>query len=110
MPNKLAGQRIMKSREKQHYTREALAERIGISDKYLYEIETGSRGFSAEILCRLSNALSVSCDYIIMGEEKEHRGMENLISALEMVEPKYRSRMREILRILCEMCASIRIQ
>ncbi len=70
MPNKLAGQRIREMREVQSYAREALAEKTGISDKFLYEVETGKKGFSADVLCRLSEALSVSCDYIMLGEEK----------------------------------------
>lgn len=104
MPNKLAGQRIRELREMHNYTREALAERAGISDKFLYEIETGKKGFSADVLCRLSDALSVSCDYIMLGEEKEHQGMEKVICVLETVNPKQRSRMQDILRILYDMC------
>lgn len=107
MSNKLAGQRIREMREVQGYTREFLAERVGISDKFLYEIETGKKGFSADVLCRLSKALSVSCDYIMLGKEKEHHGMEKIICVLEMVEPKQRSRMQDILRILYDMCAEI---
>lgn len=107
MSNKLAGQRIREMREAHSYTREALAELVDISDKFLYEIETGKKGFSADVLCRLSKALSVSCDYIMFGEEKEHYGMEKIICVLEMVEPKQRSRMQDILRILYDMCASI---
>lgn len=57
-----AGQRIRELREIQNYTRESLAEKVDISVKFLYEIETGKKGFSAETLCRISKALSVSCD------------------------------------------------
>lgn len=107
MSNKLAGQRIREIREMKGYSRDALAEIVGISDKFLYEIETGKKGFSADVLCRISKALSVSCDYIMLGEEKEHHGMEKIICVLEMVEPKQRSRMQDILRILYDMCANI---
>lgn len=70
MSNKIIGQRIREMREAHSYTREALAELVDISDKFLYEIETGRKGFSADVLCRLSKVLSVSCDYIMLGEEK----------------------------------------
>ena len=63
------GTRIRELREIQNYTREAFAEKIEISSKFLYEIETGKKGFSADTLCRISQALSVSCDYIMFGEE-----------------------------------------
>ena len=107
MSNKRAGERIRDLREMHHYTREVLAEKAEISEKFLYEIETGKKGFSADVLCRISKALSVSCDYIMLGEEKEHHGMEKIICVLEMVEPKQRSRMQDILRILYDMCANI---
>lgn len=98
------GARIRELREMKHYTRESLAEKVHISAKFLYEIEAGKKGFSAETLCKLAEALSVSCDYIMMGEEKEHRGMEKTVSMLESLGPKKVSRMQELLQILSEMC------
>lgn len=65
------GVRIRKLREIKHYSREALAEIVDISAKFLYEIEAGKEGFSAGPLSRLSRALSVSCDYVMFGETEE---------------------------------------
>lgn len=45
-----AGNRIRYLRERQHYTREQLAEMADISPKFLYEIESGQKGFSADTL------------------------------------------------------------
>lgn len=39
-----------------------------ISPKFLYEIEIGSKGFSADTLCKLSEALETNTDYILYGE------------------------------------------
>ena len=33
--------------------------------KFLYEIEAGRKGFSANVLYKISKALNVSCDYIL---------------------------------------------
>lgn len=107
MSNVQIGARIRELREIQHYTREGLAEKVDISAKFLYEIEAGKKGFSAETLCRISKALSVSCDYIMLGEEKEHRGSEKIICVLEMLEPKQVSRMKDLIRILCDMCEAM---
>lgn len=106
MSGNLAGQRIRELREMHKYTREALAEKVRISDKFLYEIETGRKGFSAEVLCRLSDALSVSCDYIMMGDNA-CQGMEKELCVLKMADPRQRSRMQDILRILSELCAEL---
>ena len=47
--------------------------------KFLYEIETGKKGFSADTLSRISVALSVSCDYIMFGEETGHHTSERIM-------------------------------
>lgn len=104
MSNNQVGERIRELREIQNFTREALAEKVDISAKFLYEIEVGKKGFSADTLSRISRALSVSCDYIMFGEMNEHRGNEKIICVLEMLEPKQVSKMQDIVKILYEMC------
>lgn len=101
------GDRIRELREIQNFTREVFAEKVDISAKFLYEIEVGRKGFSAETLCRISRALCVSCDYIMFGEEQEHRGCEKIICVLEMLEPKQVSKMQDIIKILYEMSKAL---
>ena len=66
---KSAGRRIRNIREKSKLTREYIAMKADISPKFLYEIETGIKGFSADTLFRISEALGISTDYIIKGTE-----------------------------------------
>ncbi len=107
MSNIEIGERIRELREIQNYTREGLAEKVDISAKFLYEIEVGKKGFSADTLCRISKALSVSCDYIMYGEEKEHCSKEKIICVLEMLEPRQVSKMQDILKILSNMLEAL---
>lgn len=65
-----AGFRIRELRISKKYTREELAELAEISPKFLYEIERGKKGFSADTLKRIANALSVSSEYVISGRDK----------------------------------------
>lgn len=104
MSNIQIGQRIRELRENQNYTREGLAEKVDVSAKFLYEIEVGKKGFSANTLYRISQALSVSCDYIMCGEDKKHPNSEKIICVLEMLEPRQISRMQDIIKILYDMC------
>ena len=104
MLNKEIGERIRELREQQNYTREALAGKINISAKFLYEIEIGKKGFSAKTLYQISKALSVSSDYIMLGEEPDRRGKEKIICILEKLEPEQTGKIRDILKILYEMC------
>ena len=66
-----AGERIQELRRVKRYTREQLAYKAGVSAKFLYEIEMGKKGFTAEVLYRLSKALDVKCDYILTGRSGE---------------------------------------
>lgn len=100
------GERIRELREIKNYTREAFAEKVDISAKFLYEIEAGKKGFSADTLCRISVALSVSCDYIMLGEKAGNYESEKIMSMLESMKPVQVHQIEEILQILCEICNS----
>jgi len=102
------GLRIRETREAQHYTRDALAEKVGISTKFLYEIESRNKGFSAETLIKIADALSVSCDFIMTGEEIPERSSKKIICTLERIEPRRISRIQEVLEMLNNICDGIR--
>lgn len=106
MPDIHVGERIRELREMQNYTREAFAEKVDISAKFLYEIEAGKKGFSADTLCRISMALSVSCDYIMFGEETGHYASEKIMHVLKSMKPGQICQIQKILKILYEMCDS----
>ena len=66
--NKQVGLRIAMLRERFGLSREVLSGLAGISSKFLYEIECGKKGMSAQTLFNIANALNVSTDYILTGE------------------------------------------
>ena len=61
------GKRIRKQRELLGYTREALAEKLDITPKFCSDIELGLKGVSVPTLCRISEVLCLSVDYILFG-------------------------------------------
>ncbi len=67
---KKIGDRIMDLRKDKGFSREQLAELSGISSSFLYEIEIAKKGFSANTLINLCNALEVSSDYILYGKKR----------------------------------------
>lgn len=101
------GERIRELREIQNYTRERFAEKIDILIKFLYEIEAGKKGFSADTLCRVSQALSVSCDYIMLGKENSSQNTEKIVCVLQMFSPGQISKLQNVLKILFDMCGSL---
>ncbi|MBQ4282987.1 MAG: helix-turn-helix transcriptional regulator [Lachnospira sp.] len=70
------GERIRNLREVNGYTREKFAESAKISKRFLYEIESGRKKFSAETLCRIASELNVSCDYIMRGWDYNNLSLE----------------------------------
>lgn len=96
------GKRIRELRELHNDTRESLAEKVGISAKFLYEIETGKKGFSIDILRRISESLAVSCDYIIFGEEKCKDDIKT-ICALKKLEAIHIRQIQDLTKVLHEI-------
>ena len=88
------GKRIRELRKQQNSTREGLAEKAGISAKFLYEIETGKKGFSIDIL---------GCDYIVFGEKKTYEKKEQIICVLKSLEEKHSKQEQELKEELYEI-------
>lgn len=97
-----AGARIRELREINRYTREEFAELAEISAKFLYEIETGKKGFSADTLYRLAKALSVNCEYILSGENSNMLG-EDILKTLCMFTGTQLNLLSKILKLMYEL-------
>lgn len=101
-----AGSRIRILRELNHYSREQFAELVEISPKFLYEIETGRKGFSALTLYKIADALSVSSDYILTGKN-ESIGVDELQYLIGRFEPEQKGNVEKLLSIVFEMCERV---
>ena len=104
MPEIEIGIRIREMRKIKHYTRDVLANKVGISSKFLYEIETGRKNFSAVILQKLAQELDVSCDYIMMGEKAEQYEAVQFLKRLEALGSEKLTRLQKLLDVLEGMC------
>lgn len=100
------GKRIEGIREERGITRERLSEISGISTKFLYEIERGKKGFSAETLLKITSALSCSSDYILKGEET--RASISKINLPDVFNRKQIKKLEEIVRLIYEIGESRR--
>ena len=97
------GKRIEKLREKRGQTREEVAEKAGISTKFLYEVERGRKGISAQTLLKLSQVLDTSCDYIMTGEEKAERRNVHVCSEWNYFSEKKKNKILEIINLIHEI-------
>lgn len=67
--NTTIGSRIRESREIAGLTQVELAEKIGITWKHLSALERSINNPSIATICKISDALAVSCDFLLKGEE-----------------------------------------
>ena len=98
MNNVEIGLRIQAIRKEQDMTREELAEKAEISTKFLYEIEMGKKGLSAESVLKISRALSISSDYLLTGEGKSK------YSKFDNLSQKQLKRLEKIVKLTYEFC------
>lgn len=97
-----AGGRIRDLRKKNRYTREEFAELTGISSKFLYEIEKGKKGFSADTLYRITKVLAVSCEYILSGESQKDYS-EEMLNTLNLFNHTQKIKVVELLKTVHEI-------
>ena len=64
------GARIRSQREYLGYTREQLAEYLGVTPKFCSDIELGAKGMSVPTLCKISRILRLKTDYILFGKRE----------------------------------------
>lgn len=64
------GQRIKQCRRNKNLTQEKLAEMIGVSPHYIYEIERGLKTMSIQTLSKITIHLNVSADYLLFGDDR----------------------------------------
>lgn len=70
------GRRIKAERKRQGLTLEVLAERVGISRNFLWEIEAGRKAPALNTLYNLGVTLNISIDYL-MGVTEDNRRIHN---------------------------------
>jgi transcriptional regulator with XRE-family HTH domain len=97
-----AGSRIRELREINGYTREEFAEIAGISAKFLYEIETGQKGFSADTLYKIAKGLAVSTKYILTGISQNEYDWE-VINTLNLFNSSQMLKVIQLLKLVYEL-------
>lgn len=57
---KEVGQKVYEARMKEGISQTQLAEKVGVSNQFICQIEAGKKGVSVETLAKLSDALGIS--------------------------------------------------
>lgn len=109
LDKKKIGSRIRARRDLLGISREQLAKEIGITSKFLGDIECGDKGISMKTLYKLMQYLGVSADYIMVGDEtnlstQEQRRLlsENILGSLSVCSVEQLGCMEQIARLYVE--------
>ncbi len=91
------GGRIKAERKFRNISQEVLAELVGVSPHYIYEIERGMKTMSLETLIGISSALNLSTDYILFGNSQE---TETFSEKLDKLDSERRTRAESAFKAL----------
>jgi len=97
------GDRVRELRQKRGLTLEALADRVGSSKSYMWEIENKDVARpSAEKLHQIAVALETTTDYLLAAEEVTEANADDaaFFHKYQKMKPRSKERLREMLKIL----------
>ena len=97
------GARIRKRRELLGLSREELAEQLGVTAKFIGDIEYGEKGVSMKNLYRLKQILGVGADFLLEGaEDGISEEKENIMGSLSVCSARQLGVMEQIARLYVE--------
>ena len=101
MQREALGLRIREARKKLKMTQEQLAEKVGITDVYICEIERGNKMPSIPVLIAIVEALDISADYLLRDNISTGKTYiyNEFTERLDKLSPKQRKAALELLDV-----------
>ena len=103
------GRRVRTRREEKGMSRDALAEKLGVTGQFIADIENGNKGISIKKLYLLCQILDVPADYILAGafgpEEEEPQvsmAREEIMTFLQKCDAKQLESIGKIAKIYAD--------
>ncbi|WPC42379.1 helix-turn-helix transcriptional regulator [Clostridium sp. JS66] len=93
------GIRLKLERKKMGFTREKLAELIGVTTAYIGVLERGEKRMTVDTLVNISNCLHVTTDYLITGEKPPSKEGSHLIELLSGCSESESNALYDIIRV-----------
>lgn len=89
--NIILGQRVKEIRKQKGYTREAFAEALSVSPRFLANVESGEAGVSLSNLKNISILLNIPTDYLIGISNPEDADLSRqlAINKIDSIDDKY---------------------
>lgn len=106
---KKMGERIFNLRKQQHLTQEQLAENAGVSHQFFSCVERGEKNIRSVNLLKLSRALGVTTDYLLVGvafpnyENEKVVLLQQIIDKLDYLDVKQLIWLNEVISALTKV-------
>ncbi len=97
------GARIAARRKQLNLTQEQAAEKADVSHQFFACVERGIKNMRAENIVKVSQALGVSTDYILLGTPNES-DRDRLSRQMDSFSPKQMQCMEQIIKNFCIAC------
>ena len=94
------GMRIGLRRRELRITQKEIAKAIGVTDKYISNIETGKRNVNLEMLTKFCDILRVTPDYFLLGNIKKDIE-QNIVDCLKLCSKED----KQLIYTIIEKCA-----
>lgn len=106
--NTILGDRIKEQRKLKGYTREALAEKLSVSTRFLADVESGQVGVSISTLKNISVILDTPTDYLIGITELNTENLlrQSAINKIKKIDEKYLQQINTILDSILDITNS----
>jgi len=96
--NTSLGLKVKNLRTKRKITREALAERVGVSSRFLADVESGKVGVSLSTLVSICGELAVSSDYLLgISTNSETTEYDEAINRVKQIPAEYMDYLNRII-------------
>ena len=96
------GENVRMYRERAGYSREQFSELMGVSPRFIADVETGFAGVSLTTLKKLCEVLGVSADRLLWRQAPISLGVDEQVSHLS---PEYTAIIRELVQKQLEVIA-----
>ena len=98
----IIGKRIHTRRKELNIKQSELAEMVDISNNHMSSIETGKQKPSLETALNICDALSVTPDYLFLGNMHQDNVSENIIEGLRLCSSSDLDLIRKIIELMIE--------
>lgn len=96
----LIGRRLKRIRQRKKLTQENLAEKVGISPKYISSIERGQENPTLDTLIKIVHALEVEMGEVFLTENEESDPKKNRELVRQLLKEADGEELRKIVRVI----------